>query len=647
MCGITGFLDLRSERTRNREIVVAMTQAIAHRGPNAEGLWQSPDGVVNLGHRRLSIIDLSPTGAQPMVSRDGRYVLIFNGEIYNFQELRETLEAEGNSFVGTSDTEVLLMALIRWGTQSTLVRLNGMFAFAFWDNRDRTLLLARDRFGEKPLYYGWQEGVFLFGSELRALARHPSFRREIDPEALSLFARFNYVPGPWSIFRGIRKLPPGHVLTVTPDGGAAEPEAYWRFHESVANRLMRLVDVTDRDFLDELDACLRKAVKMRMVADVPLGAFLSGGIDSSLVVALMQAQSSRPVKTFTIGFWEASYNEAEDAARVARHLGTEHHEYYISNRECLEMIGRIPDYYDEPFADSSQIPTAFVSQFTSRHVTVALSGDAGDEFWGGYNRYIWTSRLWPRLQRIPRGMRRTLADLIFQRSPSQWEELIGWGNRLVPSRLRVRGSGDKMHKLALGLVAQNPDEMYRSFVSQWQDPGAVLRENREPTFLDDHLAAVPANLNYVERMMFLDVLTYLPGDILCKVDRASMAVGLEARVPYLDNDAVELAWSLPNEVRMRQGVSKWPLRQVLKRYLPEVAFERPKLGFGIPIGDWMRGPMKEWVEDMLSEERLRADGFFQPDAVRREWAQHLSGRFNRQYSLWSVLMFQAWLHRTW
>jgi asparagine synthase (glutamine-hydrolysing) len=647
MCGIAGFLDLRSERTRSLQILAAMTRAIAHRGPNAEGLWQSPEGVVNLGHRRLSIIDLSPTGAQPMVSRDERYVLIFNGEIYNFQELRQNLQSEGNSFLGTSDTEVLLVALIRWGIRTTLGRLNGMFAFALWDEHERTLSLARDRFGEKPLYFGWQDGVFLFGSELKALAKHPSLRREIEPEALSLFLRFNYVPTPWSIFRGIYKLTPGHFLRVMPGGGKVESEAYWSLRDSSSTRLRRLVDAKDEDFLNELDTRLKKAVKMRMVADVPLGAFLSGGIDSSLIVALMQAQSSRPVKTFTIGFGETSHNEALDAAIVARHLGTEHHEYYLSSRECVDMVGRIADLYDEPFADSSQIPTALISEFTKRHVTVALTGDAGDEMWGGYNRYLWSSRLWPQLERIPPPVRKGLAAIIRRRSPSEWDRWIAWGNQFVPSRLRVRGGGGKIHKLALGLAARNSDELYHCLVSQWQDPGVVLRESREPAFLDLHLAGAPANLSFVERMMYVDILTYLTGDILCKVDRASMAVGLETRVPYLDNDAVELALSIPAEIRMRHGIGKWPLRQVLKRYLPEVAFDRPKLGFGIPIGTWMRGPMKPWIEDMLSESRLRADGVFKTEVVRRELEQHLSGRLNNEHTLWGIVMFQAWLRRTW
>jgi asparagine synthase (glutamine-hydrolysing) len=646
MCGIVGFLDRNCEKMRDRGILAVMTSSLAHRGPNAEGIWQSENGVANLGHRRLAILDLSPAGAQPMRSSDGRYTLIFNGEIYNYKELRNALTSEGELFVGSSDTEVLLVALIRWGGQAALCKLNGMFAFALWDDREQKLLLARDRFGEKPLYYGWRDGVFMFGSELKGIAKHPCFRREIDPEALSLFTRFSYIPCPWSIFKGIRKLPPGHMLTVVPGGGEVESKAYWRLYDLIYNRRMRLVEATDCDFIDELERSLLHAVKERMQSDVPLGAFLSGGIDSSLIVALMQAQSSRPIKTFTIGFSDSNYNEAGDAARVANHLGTEHSEYYISDRECMDMLHRIPDYYDEPFADSSQIPTAFVSQFASRHVTVALSGDAGDEFWGGYNRYVWSKRLWPWLHRIPIGFRRRVAGLIARGSSSQWEDIIKWGNRLVPRGLRVRGGGDKMHKFSRSLAATTASDMYEDLVSQWPDPSVLLRENVETSFLESVLATIPPNLDEVERMMYLDIETFLPDDILCKVDRASMAMGLEVRVPFLDNNLVRLAWSIPSAVRINRGFGKWPLRQVLKRYVPEAAFNRPKTGFGIPLDAWMRGPMREWVEDMLSEDRLHADGFFKPEIVRQEWRHHISGRSNRQGRLWNVLMFQSWLHRS-
>lgn len=644
MCGITGFLGLAGLRDpiKARITLERMTDVLAHRGPDADGLWQSVDGHVNLGHRRLSIIDLSSTGAQPMTLADGRYTIVYNGEIYNYQELRATLQAAGDSFRGTSDTEVLLAAFARWGVAATLPKLNGMFALALWDTQRNKLWLARDRFGEKPLYYAWHGGVLLFGSELKALQGHPAFEREINREALALFMRFNYVPTPHCIFRNAWKLPAGHYVELSPGVAPEASVPYWRLHDLATNHQLLNLAPGDPALIQMLDAQLRRAIKMRMVSDVPLGAFLSGGVDSSTLVALMQAQSARPIKTFTIGFWEAAYNEANDAARVAKHLGTEHHEFYVSSRECLDVIVRLPQVYDEPFADSSQIPTILVSQFTRKHVTVALSGDAGDELWGGYNRYSWSKRLWPKLQRLPRHARHNLADVIQSRSPAQWDRLIGWGNHVVPSRLRVRGGGEKLHKLAAAMTAESIDELYRSFVSQWQNPEEVLVVGHEPEFLKQHILSAPSNLHYVERMMYLDMLTYMTDDILCKVDRASMSVGLEARVPFLDNDLVSLAWSLPIDVRIHKGVGKWPLRQVLKQYVPAELFERPKTGFGIPIGEWMRGPLREWTEDMVSESRLRADGFFRPEVVRKQWAEHLSGRFNRQHSLWSVLMFQSW-----
>ncbi len=577
-----------------------------------------------------------------MASEDGRQVIIFNGEIYNFAVLRRELERAGCRFQGTSDTEVLLHALRVWGVEPTLRRLNGMFAFAYWNGAEGALYLARDRFGEKPLYYGWHGGAFLFGSELKALACHPRFCREVDPESLALFMRFNYVPWPRSIYQGTRKLGPGHYLRVTNTGEPVESKPYWQLSEVVQERGK---SESDGDLIARLDQALREAVKLRMVADVPLGAFLSGGIDSSTIVALMQVQAPRPVKTFTIGFWEAPYNEAEDAARVARHLGTEHHEIYLSSRECTDVISRLPEIYDEPFADSSQIPTTLVSQFTRRHVTVALSGDAGDELFGGYNRYFWTRRIWPRLRLIPAGFRRVLAHQIQAAGPLGWDRGFDIFNHCVPGKLRVRGGGEKLHKLARALDALNTDELYRGFVSQWQQPQEVLRQGKEPPFLDEHLQRVPANLDYVERMMYLDTLTYLPSDILCKVDRASMSCGLEARVPFLDPNLVELAWQLPLDTKIRNGVAKWPLRQVLSRYVPARLFERPKSGFGIPIGDWMRGPMRDWAEEALSERSLSQGGYFRADVVRAQWLEHLSGRRNNQHALWGVVMFQEWLRR--
>jgi len=647
MCGITGFLNdgtLRKEDAR--AVLQRMTDAIRHRKPDADGLWQSDDGVVNLGHRRLSILDLSPTGAQPMVSAEGRYVISFNGEIYNFPELRAELEAAGQGFRGTSDTEVLLQGIRQWGVTAILPRLNGMFAFALWDTRDRKLTLARDRFGEKPLYYAWHDGVLLFGSELKALAEHPAFRREINTAALAQLLRFNYVPWPDCIFKNAWKMGPGHVVCIKPGQVPPEPTPFWSLSTMVGQRQLQTVDARDPALIDQLDVTMKRAVLDRMVSDVPLGAFLSGGIDSSTIVALMQAQSARPIKTFTIGFWEAPFNEADDAAQVARHLGTEHHELYLSNRECTDVIATLPRIYDEPFADSSQIPTALVSRFTRKHVTVALSGDAGDEMFGGYNRYVWTARVWPRLARMPRGFRQRLALGIHSFSPAYWEKWFALGNAIVPSRFRVRGGGEKLHKLAQAMGASSVDELYKGFVSQWQNPSEVLVQGTEPLFLSRHIEQIPASIDYIERMMYLDSVTYLPSDILCKVDRASMASGLETRIPFLDNNVVELAWNMPLDVKIHRGVSKWPLRQLLGRYVPEELFSRPKMGFGIPIDSWLRGPLRGWAEEMLDERRLSESGYFNVSVVRHRWSEHLAGRRNHQHLLWIVMMFEAW-RREW
>ena len=643
MCGITGFLcngSLRKEDSRS--VLQHMTDAIRHRGPDADGLWQSADGRVNLGHRRLSILDLSPTGAQPMASPDGRYVLIFNGEIYNFSELRAELEAAGQRFRGTSDTEVLLNGIQQWGVKAILPRLNGMFAFALWDAQERQLTLARDRFGEKPLYYAWHNGVLLFGSELKAMMQHGAFRREIEPAGLARLISFGYVGTPQSIFAGVNKLRGGCFLETRLGAAPGAPQAYWDPEEMLAARGSVSLTMSDAEAIDRLDAMLRVAVKKRMVADVPLGAFLSGGIDSSTVVALMQAQTSRPVKTFTIGFWESDYNEAKDAAKVARHLQTEHHEFYLSSSECIETIMRLPEIYDEPFADSSQIPTTLVAEFTRRHVTVALSGDAGDEFFGGYNRYFWSQRLWNRFQLIPRQMRMLGRDMIKVISPQIWEQVVGLGNHVVPRRFRVRGGGDKMHKIARILDAKTLEALYLELVSnpQWAGNALAHPETLHSPF--NHWENCTKSLGDIERMMFLDQMTYMTDDILCKVDRASMSTGLEARVPFLDNQLTQFAWSLPMDFKIRGGVGKWPLRQVLKRYVPEELFERPKMGFGIPIGGWLRGPLRDWAEDLLSEASLKDQGWFNAEAVRKNWDEHLSGRRNLVHQLWSVLMFLSW-----
>jgi len=579
-----------------------------------------------------------------MCSPDGGHVLSYNGELYNYRELREDLIEQGVSFRGASDTEVLLQALITWGVEAALKRLNGMFAFAYWNGAERKLWLARDRFGEKPLYYSWQNGRFFFGSELKAMAKHPDFVQEIDRSILPTYLRFNYVPWPHSIFKNVFKLTPGHFLEVDLSGEARASKPYWQLRDMINEREMDRRAAEDPGIIAELDGLLSKAVGQRMLSDVPLGAFLSGGVDSSLIVALMQKQSARPVKTFTIGYWEADYNEAADAARVAKHLGTEHHEYYISSRECVDIIARLPEIYDEPFADSSQIPTTLVSQFTRKHVTVALSGDAGDEMFGGYNRYIWSRRIWPMINSLPVGLRGVARDMAHRLSPSQWDKIFMGLNPVLPGKLQVRGAGDKLHKLAAALGAKDTDTLYRSFVSQWQNPGDILDGIPEtPSLLDDPNAC-PVGLHFLEKMMYLDQMTYLPSDILCKVDRASMSTGLEARVPFLDNQVARFAWALPVEAKLYRGIAKWPLRQVLKRYVPAELFERPKTGFGIPIGNWLRGSLRDWAESMLAEQSLKAGGYFNVGVVRNQWTEHLAGRRNNQHSLWSVLMFQAWLN---
>jgi len=643
VCGITGFFgDGRQPLERRRKILREMTAALARRGPDAEGYWESPDGFVHLGHRRLSIIDLTSTGAQPMTTSDGRYTLIFNGEIYNFAVLRAELLSLGREFLGTSDTEVLLAAMAEWGVIAALPKLNGMFAFALWDELESELWLARDRFGEKPLYFSWHEKTLIFGSELKALVRYPDFQREVDDEALALYARFNYVPQPYCIFKNAKKLPAAHYLRVRMGRESGSPEPYWSPRSIFEERGLLEIAPTDPALVDLIDVALRRAIALRMVADVPLGAFLSGGIDSSTVVALMQAQSNRPVKTFTIGFSLTSHNEAEDASRIAHHLGTEHLDHCLSSQECLDGIQRLPNIYDEPFADSSQIPTLLVSEFTRRYVTVALSGDAGDELFGGYNRYMWSSRVWPSMGWIPANLRVWAGRGLQKFSPAKWDRFFEFANAMLPTRLRVRDAGDKCSKLALAFGAQSPDELYRSFVSQWQDPKDVVLHGTEPELLKRRFAEVPKKLSYVERMMYLDLVTYLPDDILCKVDRASMSVGLEARVPFLDNELVDLAWRLPLGAKICNGVGKWPLRQVLKRYVPERLFDRPKTGFAMPIAEWLRGPLRDWAETMLSEHRLRDGGYFDVQTVRELWKQHLSGRKNGQGALWGVLMFECW-----
>ena len=644
MCGVTGFLDTRATSSDEEllELLEPMTESLRHRGPDDAGTWTDAGAGVGLGFRRLAIIDLSEHGHQPMASGSGRFVVVFNGEIYNYRDLRAELEAGGGRFRGSSDTEVMLEAFERWGFDDALQRLNGMFAMALWDRRERTLTLARDRMGEKPLYYGWAGPVFLFGSELKALRAHPRCSPEIDRDALSLFLRYKYVPAPRSIYRDIVKLPAGTSVTIDPArrGERPAPRAYWSVREAAEAGLgAPLAD--GRDATDELETLLRDAVGMRMYADVPLGAFLSGGVDSSTVVALMQAQSARPVKTFTIALSEMGYDESPFAREVARRLGTDHTELEVTPREAMEAISRLPTVFDEPFADSSQLPTLLVSELTRRSVTVSLSGDGGDELFGGYNRHRLVSSIWGRVGKVP-GPLRHAASGALERVPA---ELVNRAVSRFPRLARGEAGqrpGDKLQKLAAALAVDGPEQMYLRLVSHWTDPAALVLGAAEPvTTVTDPGSWVPG-LTDAERAMFLDAVTYLPDDILTKVDRASMAASLESRAPYLDHRVVELAWRVPLSMKIRDGGGKWLLREVLRRYLPADLFDRPKAGFGIPIDSWLRGPLRDWAEALLGERRLRDEGFLDPRPVRLAWQEHLAGKHNQQYLLWDVLMFQAW-----
>jgi asparagine synthase (glutamine-hydrolysing) len=628
--------DLRADATR-------MAATLRHRGPDDSGAWVDADVGIAFGFTRLAIIDVSPTGHQPMLSADGRFVIIFNGEIYNFRDLRGELAARGHKFRGSSDTEVILAGCSEWGIEATVPRLWGMFALAIWDRCERTLTLARDRIGKKPLYYTRLGDRFLFGSELKALRACPGFTPELDQDALALFMRFSYVPTPWSVYRGVRKLRPGCLAVVRGDGTFDE-HPYWDALQVVRAGLEHRHHVGDEEAVEQLDALLRDAVARRMIADVPLGAFLSGGIDSSTVVALMQAQSTTPARTFSIGFHEDAYNEAESAKQVARHLGTDHTELYVTPAEARAVIPKLPGLYDEPFADSSQIPTFLVSELARQHVTVALSGDGGDELFGGYNRYLWARSIWQKLRYL-RPVSGLVVGAIKAVPPPTWDAVYGRIQPLLPRKLRVRNAGDKAHKLADILRAGSADGLYLDLVSQWRGPEPlVLGSIEPPTVLSDPTIRLQVR-DFNERMMYLDLVTYLPDDILVKVDRASMGVSLEARCPLLDHRVVEWAWRLPLALRSRGARSKWLLRKVLDRYVPAHLVERPKMGFGVPIDDWLRGPLREWAEALLDEQRLRREGLLEPAPIRAAWAAHLSGERNEQYRLWPVLMLQAWRER--
>ena len=619
-----------------------MTKCLAHRGPDDDGVWQDPEAPLLLGHTRLSIIDLSAEGAQPMVSASGRYMIVYNGEVYNFPALMAELEAQGVTFRGHSDTEVILAAVDSWGLNRTLPKLNGMFAFALWDRKSRQLHLVRDRLGKKPLYCGWAGDMLVFGSELKVFHAAPAFETRVNRDALALYLRYACVPAPYSIFENVWQLPAGMRLTI--DADDIKPgddlslllEPYWNLCRVVEEAKGRLSSKTENEVISEFDGLLSDAVKARMISDVPIGAFLSGGIDSSAVVALMQKNAASPVKTFSIGFEEQGFDEAGYAKDIAAHLGTDHHELYVTPQDALDVIPRLQDIYDEPFADASQIPTFMVSRHARSQVTVALSGDGGDELLGGYQRHFVVPDMLDRFEILPQSMRTLLANAMLAMPEAVLDKL----RRDHPQ------FGSRVHKFAHLLALSGPDAVYRQLVSSWQNPESiVLRGTEGKVALTDPLWQ-PKGLGFAERMMYGDALAYLPNDVLVKVDRASMANSLETRAPLLDYRLFEYVWTLPVSMKLRDGKGKWLLRQVLSKYVPAHLYERPKQGFGVPVGQWLRGPLKDWAEDLLDEKTLQAESFFHSAPIRAAWDTHLKGHDNtHSHALWTLLMFQSWRRR--
>lgn len=636
-----------------------MSATLIHRGPDDGGVWLDCEAGIALSHRRLSIQDISPAGHQPMKSPSARFMIVFNGEIYNHLAIRKEL-ASFEPWRGHSDTETILAGFESWGIEATLKKTIGMFALAVWDKAERTLTLARDRMGEKPLYYGWNRGVFLFASELKALRAYPGFDSEINRNAISLLMRHSCIPSPYSIYRGIYKLWPGMILTLQKEAcsdspwGVDEPpfepfhghgvslRPYWSLLEVAELGHAQPFKGTETEAVNELECVLTEAVFSQQLSDVPLGAFLSGGIDSTTIVALMQSHSSRPVKTFTIGFHEDSCNEADFANKIACHLGTEHTELYVSSDDSLAVIPNLPTLYDEPFSDPSHIPTFLVSQLARQHVTVSLSGDGGDELFGGYTRHTWLKQIWQKIGWWPLPLRKTLSDIIRFLSPRQLHIFLSY----LPSISRFHAPVYKAYRLAELIRADAPAALYDICISHWQnDDGVVVGGKSAFNMLSNKIPNRLDLLNMSEKIMFMDSVTYLPDDILVKVDRAAMGVSLETRVPFLDHRVVEFAWSLPVGLKIRGGQGKWILRQVLNKHVPKELVERPKQGFGIPLGAWLRGSLREWAEQLLDESRLRNEEFLNPKVVRHKWMEHISGRRDWEFHLWDVLMFQAWLEQ--
>ena len=647
MCGITGFYN--NSILKSNHIITLMGQSMFRRGPDDSGSWYDPTSGIAFAHQRLSIIDLSKAGHQPMHSSSGQLVITYNGEIYNHLEIRKELKRINTNirWQSNSDTETLIESLECWGTEVTLKKLDGMFAFAVWDKKNRRLTLARDRIGEKPLYYGWQgkneNKTFLFGSELKALKTHPNFIGEINRSSIALQLRYNYIPDPYSIYKNIHKLLPGHYLQLSENhlrkNLLSNPKPYWSLSKIVVDGKENQLKTSDVEIKEDLEQHLQSSIKKQMISDVPLGAFLSGGTDSSTVVALMQSQSSRAVNTFTIGFNENDYNEAINAKKIAQHLGTNHTELYVSSKTAMDVIPKLPNIYDEPFSDSSQIPTFIVSQLAKQHVKVALSGDGGDELFCGYNRYTISNKLWNILRFTPLALKKILASGIQSISTQNWNKI----SKFLPGLDRYVNFGDKIHKGANVLNSKTIFELYHKLCSHWHNSTEVVIKSEKFETSMNKFNIESKRFNIQEQMMALDLTTYLPNDILVKVDRAAMSSSLETRVPLLDHKLIEYVWKIPHSLKFRHGQGKWILKEILRQYVPKNLTETPKMGFAVPINDWLRGPLKDWAENLLNEKRLQEENYFNSKFIRNKWNEHLSGKRDWQYDLWDVLMFQAWI----
>lgn len=648
MCGFAGFfcVDRMFSEAQTTQILKGMADTLINRGPDSEGYWIDMEHSIALSHRRLAVVDLSATGHQPMISNSGRYVIAFNGEIYNHLDMRKELALSGAFWRGHSDTETLLAGFEAWGIEHTIHRSIGMFAIAVWDRLEHSLTLIRDRVGEKPLYYGWQgqgqKAVLLFGSELKALRMHPLFEAEIDRESIALYMRYNCIPAPHSIYKGLYKLEPGVMRTFSIASQKGSLQRYWSAIDMAEFNINHPFSGTPNEASETLEKLLTDAIRGQMIADVPLGAFLSGGIDSTTVVALMQSQSLNPIKTFSIGFNDKKYNEATYAKAIAKHLGTDHSELYVKPEQAMEVIPKIPGLWDEPFSDSSQIPTFLVASMARKKVTVALSGDASDELFCGYNRYMMTAQYWRFINRLPFNIRRFLAHSICATPPQVWNKIIDPLKPILPKATRTVNVGDKLHKGANVLCCISMEDLYLKLITHWEDVGDLVR-GIVPALRDTKpsMSTLKA-LSDIEKMMLRDLMTYLTDDILVKVDRAAMGVSLETRVPFLDHRVIEFAWSLPFDYKYRDGQTKWPLRQILYKHVPKQLIDRPKMGFGVPIDSWLRGPLRDWAEELLDESKLRSEGFLNPIPIRKKWNEHISGNFNWQHHLWDVLMFQSW-----